>query len=500
MICDDSADPIEFSVEELADGSPVTDPANADRFVARSGDAFRFVSEWQCWIAWAETKWIREGAEQKIFRAVVLSAREDYALTRLAIVELEEELRVALLKSKEEAEKVEPRLKWQRQLLKWHETSQNSSRVDATIRQLRAILLLSMSALDAHPHYLNVANGTVDLRSAEMMPHAREHYITQQSPVEWDPDAKCPTWDAFLRTVMGGDALLVLYLQRLVGYSCSGSVEEELLLFLYGSGANGKSTFLNAMKLVMGDYACSAPRGLLMIQKQQQHETEFARLLGKRVATGAEVGDGQRFDEAKIKDLTGRDTIACRRMNEDHWDLYPTHKLWLAGNYKPTIVGVDPAIWRRIRVVPFIITIPVEQRDKSLSEQLRNEAPGILRWAVNGYLEWKRIGLEEPEAVRAATAEYHDESDHLGQFFRETCAFEPAAKIPRAELRESYERWAKESGHEPWGGKKIAARLREHGVVSCDIRTSNGRKVNGWRGVRLAFDATAHEEHLGRDN
>ena len=479
-----------LSEEELAAGaSRCTDSANADVFVERHGDGFRFVIEWDRWLAWNGQRWRDTGAHGRVIHAAMLSAREDYAAAKLRIYDLDEAQRVARLASKtDDVERLEAQLKIQRALLKWHEQSQNASRLNACAALLTTRLTISVAELDAQPWLLNVSNGTVDLRTAELRDHSREDYLTQQTSITWDDEAECPTWQAFLSQAMGGDTLLVLYLQRLVGYSITGHTTEQVLLFLYGSGSNGKSTFLTAVKEMLGEYACSAPRDLLMVQKTPKHETEFARLHGKRMATGAEVGDGQRFDEAKVKDLTGSDIVPARRMNEDFWDLRPTHKLWLAGNYKPTIIGADLGIWRRIRLVPWTVTIDDSQKDRGLPSKLKAELPGILRWAAHGCLEWQRHGLEEPPAVLRATEAYRSESDVLGQFLAQICAFEREATIARATLRERYERWCKAEGHEPVGGRRLAARLREHHVVEADVR-EGGRHLNGWRGIRVLSEA-----------
>ena len=479
----------EFSDEDLERAAPrCTDSANADAFLLRHGEGYRYVVEWGRWLAWNGQKWRDTGAQGRVIHAAMLSARTDYAIVKVVIGELRERLRKLLLEQKADlAKDVEEQIKIKTVLLKWHEQSQNASRLNACAALLATRLTITVAELDAHPWLLNVANGTVDLRTGERRDHRRDDYLTQMTPIEWDEHATCPTWRAFLNQAMGGDTLLVLYLQRLVGYSITGLTTEQVLLFLYGSGSNGKSTFLTAVKEMMGEYACAAPRDLLMVQKAPKHETEIARLHGKRLATGAEVGDGQRFDEAKVKDLTGSDVMSARRMNEDFWDYVPTHKLWLAGNYKPTIIGADLGIWRRVRLVPWTVTIADGDMDKDLPAKLAAELPGILRWAVEGCTEWRRCGLEEPPAVLAATEEYRSESDVLGAFLREICVIDATATVSRSTLRERYERWSKDAGHEPVGGRRLAARLREHRVTECDVRES-GIHRRGWRGVRPATE------------
>jgi len=315
--------------------------------------------------------------------------------------------------------------------------------------------------------------------------HDPADLITQVSPIEWSDHASSPTWDAFVSMVMGGQQDMVGYLQRLVGYALTSLTTEHILAFFYGGGLNGKSTFMQAIRLVFGEYACAAPRDLLFQDKHgQRHPDELARLYGKRLAVCAEIGEYSKFDEAKVKDLTGGDVVAVRRMRENFWDLTPTHTLFISGNHKPNVEGDDLGIWRRVRLVPWTVTIPSELVDKNLPEKLRLELPGILRWAANGCLEWQRLGLFEPQAVIDATAEYRTESDVLGAFLSGHVVFEPEARCTRMALRELYEAWCKESGHFPLGARKMAQRLREHGVADGKVR-EGVRVKDGWCGMRL---------------
>ncbi|MGH7297568.1 MAG: DNA primase family protein, partial [Polyangiaceae bacterium] len=280
---------------------------------------------------------------------------------------------------------------------------------------------------------------------------------------------------------------LVAYLQRLVGYALTGSVREHVLIFFYGGGANGKSTFLSTVHALLGDYATPAPRGLLFRSRGERHPTERATLFGRRFVTCSEIEEGQIFDEALTKDLTGGDPLECRRMREDFWSYQPTHKLFLAGNHKPMVRGNDEGIWRRMRLVPWLVTIPEAERDRELPAKLAAELAGILRWAVEGCLAWQRIGLAAPLAVRSATDGYRQENDTLGEFFRLHVVFEAAATIVRRELREAYEAWCTENGHPPFAARRFSARLREHGVVDGCVR--RGTKVlDGWKNVRLMTD------------
>jgi putative DNA primase/helicase len=482
--------------EDLSDESPrCTDSANADAFVTRYGQDFRYVIDWDAWIAWTGQRWDITGASHSLMRAIKRSVREDYAETHAKVTELAEEHRKALLKDeKDNAEKIESKLKYHRTLLQWHEQSQNSAKLEACAKILRSDLVIRMAALDANPWLFNVRNGTLDLRTATLSAHSRTDYISQLSDIPWEDQAKCPTWDAFLATITGARPLLGLYLGRLVGYALTGVVDDHVLVFHYGAGSNGKSTFLRTIQALMGDYGCAAPRNLLFDPgNNPPHPSEIARLYGKRLAICNEVPDGKAFDEAKLKDLTGGDVVACRRMNENWWDLHPTHKLHLAGNHKPVVKGDDLGLWRRIKLVPWEVTIGPEAMDPKLPEKLRAELPGILVRAVHGCLEWQRIGLVEPATVSEATSEYRRESDVFGEWLESNCVLEPSARITRADLRQNYEQWCKEQGHPPLGARALARRLADVKVTGGPVR-SGARVKNGWRGIRAKTVLEESEE------
>jgi putative DNA primase/helicase len=476
------------SDEELAATSPrCTDSANADAIVAEHGRGYLFVLEWGAWIAWDGKRWNRTGARQRVIHAAMHTARMAHWRLRTRLADLEEKQRqLALTNQKDEA--TEAALAYERKCLKWHELSQNHSRLEAAAKILETCLRATLAELDQSPWLLNVANGTIDLRTAELRPHDRDDKITQLANVEWDDSATCPTWDAFVAGAMGGDLKLVLYLQRLIGYALTGLTTEHILAFFYGGGRNGKSTFVQTVRSMLGEYSCAAPRELLFEKKNaSDHPTEMARLYGKRFAACAEIGEHTVLDEAKVKDLTGGDAIPCRRMREDFWDLIPTHTLIMSGNHKPTVRGDDLGIWRRIRLVPWTVSVDEADVDQELPAKLLAELPGILRWCVNGCLEWRRIGLSEPSDVIEATKEYRAESDALGQFLAQHTRFEQGARISRQALRERYETWCEELGYVPLGARKIAQRLKERGVREINVR-EGVRFKNGWGGVRLLSD------------
>lgn len=487
------------SIEDLTEASPrCTDSANADAIVREHGAGYRYVVEWETWIAWNGKRWdMSAEAKGRVENAAALTARLEYFRTKGVLNDLQEQLKPLLLQPLKDADRIEElesEIKRQVKILRWHEQSQNASRIEAAVRILRTRLVVRMAELDANPWLFNVSNGTVDLRTANLKDHDPADLMTHISEIEWSDGAACKAWDAFVLSVMGGNRELVVYLQRLVGYAMTGLTREHLLAFFYGTGQNGKSTFMQTMRVVFGEYACAAPRDLLFEDKHgRRHPEELARLYGKRLAICAEIGEYNKFDEAKIKDLTGGDVVSCRRMRENSWDLVPTHTLFISGNHKPNVDGQDVGIWRRIRLVPWTVTIT--EVDKELPEKLRAELPGILRWVVLGCVDWQEKGLGEPEAVRAATSEYRRESDVLGEFLSTHVVFEGDARVSRKALRERYEEWCKDAGHLPLGARKVAQRLREHGCSSASVREGL-RIVDGWSGCRMRSEYDAQPSHL----
>jgi len=465
-----------------------TDLRNKECFVEMHRDVFRHVGKWGKDLTWGGPRWVlddtggglRLAAETARIR--VAQSLDDLHVAQKAYAEAEE------AGDERCANSAKRRIAAANRLFQWAVKSQNASRLNAMLALARtdATIAIRHEDLDANPMLLNVANGTIDLVSGELRPHDPADRITKLADVVFDKDAKCPTWDAFLHHSMGGNAEMVDFLWRAVGYCLTGSIVEHILVFLYGPTGTGKSTFFGLLHDVLGDYASRAPRGLLFQSRGDRHETELTTLFGARVATCNEIDEGATFDEALVKDLTGGERMTARRMREDHWTWAPTHKILIGGNHKPNVRNFDDAIRRRLRLVPW--AFPPKTVDKALPEKLRAERPGILAWAVRGCLEWQKRGLGEPVAVREATDAYQEESDVLGEFMRLYVSFaDPDAATARKALRTAYEEYARENGLSPVGAKRFAKRLRDKGVTETTVRTG-GKSSDGWRGVRLLTD------------
>lgn len=270
-----------------------------------------------------------------------------------------------------------------------------------------------------------------------------------------------------------------------MGYSLTGHTSEQVLLLLYGIGANGKSTFLETVRALLGDYATQADFTTFLKRESDGARNDLARLVGTRFVSAVEAEAGKPLAEALVKQLTGGDTITARFLFREFFDFRPAFKLWLAANHKPTITGGDHGIWRRMRLVPFTVTIPEAERDAKLTSKLAAELPGILAWAVRGWLAWRAAGLGLPPEVQAATASYRDEMDALGPFLDEATAAVDGARITAKELYEAYEAWCAANGERPRSQKGFAMSLRERGFEA--VKGSKG--VRCWSGLALGGEA-----------
>jgi putative DNA primase/helicase len=337
--------------------------------------------------------------------------------------------------------------------------------------------------MDRDPFLLNVLNGTIDLRTGALQPHDRTQSITKLAPVMFDAEAECPTFLGFLARVLP-DAEVRRFLRYMTGYGMTGSTVEQCLAFLYGGGANGKSTFLDTIQEMLGDYAQTAAPDLLTSRGGDRHPTELADLFGARWVSSIEVDEGKRLAETLVKQMSGGDKMKARFMRTDFFQWAPTHKLFLAANHKPEIRGTDYAIWRRIRLIPFTVTIPENERDGNLGEKLIAELPGILNWAIAGCLDWQRYGLGVPAAIREATEEYREEQDILAKFIDERCVIDAQAWVVSGTLYAVYMAWCKSSGEEPVSNTAFGKRLTERGFVAN--RRSNGERIRS--GIRLMGD------------
>ncbi|WP_422389921.1 phage/plasmid primase, P4 family [Arthrobacter sp. N1] len=353
-----------------------------------------------------------------------------------------------------------------------------------------------LAALDARPYELNTPGGVVNLRTGEIAPPNPEALHTRSTAVAPDPTMPTPLFHQFLADTFAGDPDLTTYVQKLLGISLVGTVLEQIFPFAHGSGANGKTTLLGLLQRIIGigddGYSISAPAEMLLATHHPGHPTELARLAGARVVVTSELEDGKNFAEAKIKQLTGSDVISGRFMRQDWFSFVPTHTLWLLANHQPGVKAGGPAFWRRIRLLPFIHTVPPEKRIADLENRMAaEEGPGILAWFIQGAASYFEQGLTEPESVKAATADYANEQDSVGRFVEECCELGPSndqlMHIRVSELRHEYETWCRRESEEPVSPKAFTSALTSRFRVSAQ-RSNTARFYSGIRFLNLSPD------------
>jgi putative DNA primase/helicase len=361
-------------------------------------------------------------------------------------------------------------------------------------RALRAMIALAESELaikpellDSDPWLLNVGNGTVDLMTGELHPHRPEEFLTKLAPGEFDPDSTHPVWNAFLERMVPDNDLRA-FLQRAAGYTLTGDTSEEVLFFVHGPTAAGKSSYAEAQKATLGDYAATCDFETFLRKRSDGGvRNDIARLMGVRMALSLEVDEGRDLAEALVKNLTGGDTISARFLYQEFFEFKPSFKLWLVANDKPRANSEDSALWRRILIVPFPVSLPEDERDPALKDLLVHDQhvrSAILAWAIRGLREWFERGLDPPDAVRQATEAYRDECDHVPEFLAECCTLAPNAAVATSRLRERYATWCKATGNRQLSDRALASALQKGRSDVRPMRKGKGRRF--WRGLTVA--------------
>ncbi|MDI7245861.1 MAG: phage/plasmid primase, P4 family [Bacillota bacterium] len=439
-----------------------TDLGNARRFLIAHGPDLHFCHPLQRWFVWDGARWKED------FTGEVVARAKDTVRAMYAEAASEEDD------------------KRRKDLARHALRSEAAQKIRAMVELLKTEpgIPVLPEELDRDPWLLNCENGTLDLRTGELREHRREDLLTKVIPVSYDPNATCPQWYAFLDRIMAGRADLVTFLQRAVGYSLTGLTDERVLFILHGCGANGKSSFLETIALLLGDYAMRTTTDTLLARQQDGVPNDIARLRGARFVYASEAEEGRRLAEAKIKDLTGGDTITARFMRAEWFQFKPEFKLFMGSNHKPVVRGTDAAIWDRIRLIPFDVRIPEPERipRRELMARFQAELPGILAWSVRGCLDWQAHGLGIPQEVAQATGAYRAEMDVLAQFLEECCIVNPLAKAKAGDLYKAYAEWCEENGERPVSQRNFGMRLTERGF---EPYRAGARRDRFWRGVGL---------------
>lgn len=410
-------------IERLAERSKDiqnTDYGNAQRLVALYGHDLRYDPTHKIWWAWDERLW-RAGEDVHVMRYAKATAKAMYG------------------------EAANTKNDTRRQALAKHAyKSETASSLKAMVELAKSEtdIEADISEFDLHPHLLNVGNGVVDLRTGKLLPHSRDMMLSNCTPIEYDPNAKCPVFEGFLSRIFTGNIGLIDYIRRAIGYSLTGETSEHCFFICHGDGANGKSTLLEAIHFLLGDLAATVRTEVLMKHRftsQSGHNDDVANLHGKRFVAAAETESGHELAASLIKSLTGGDTISASRKYGRGFSFKPQFKIWIAANHKPEIPDTDEGIWRRIRMIPFTERIPENERDLKLAERLRSESQGILAWAVRGSVAWYSGGLGSSPDVDRATLSYRSEQDTVARFIAECCEKGDGFTVLPNLLKESFE-------------------------------------------------------------
>ena len=339
------------------------------------------------------------------------------------------------------------------------------SRINAVIELSRAQLYVQSNTLDENRDLAGCSDVCVlGLKTGSLISDDINSMVTKKLGSNFTQGSMCSEWTKFLQRIFDEDSELINFIQRAVGYSLTGSISEQCLFILIGTGANGKSTFLRVLQRVLADYAGTIPMQGLMVQRYGSQTNDLAHLCGKRFVVASEGERAQSLAESKIKMMTGGDRIARRPLYKNLFEYVPEFKLWLATNDLPTISGMDEAIWRRIRVIEFPITIPPEQQDKGLADRLISELPGILQWAMQGLIEWRKIGLAPPECVSQSTKNYRNDNDTIGQWKKSACICESGRRTSMKELYELYKFWCDDSSFDALPNTAFGKELNSFGI------------------------------------
>jgi putative DNA primase/helicase len=455
------------TTQKLLCSFPFTDTGSAERFIHLNKDHFRYNYDFEKWHWYNGKFWDRKRGEPEARGLVIKTAR---LLREEALQSDDSERRAAI---EDYARKLEA-----------------TNRINNTLREARAIppTPCYASDFDKDNWLINCLNGTVDLRTGNLGPHSPDDMITQITAVNYIPEDKCPRFDSFLSQIMNGNDVLIRYVTRLLGMCLCGSISEQILPIFYGSGGNGKSVLLDTICGLMGDYAGEAAPDLLIQKRNPEHATEVADLLKKRLVIASETEEDAVLKVSLVKRLTGNAKLKARFMRQDFFEFERTHKMILVTNNKPTISENTDAIWRRVKLIPFAITIPENKQDKSLLLKLQSEWPGIFVKLVRGCLEWQQFGLAEPEEIENATFEYRQEQNPLGDFIEGRCKLGSFGVVPVSELKGNYENWLKEQSRESHlSAQQFNAAMRKFGC-KYENQYWDGKMQKCWIGIDLRYD------------
>jgi putative DNA primase/helicase len=451
-------DPDDDTRTDPLPGEPHTELGYARRLVHVYGDRLRYVPAWRRWLVWDGKRWSGDSTGQAARWMKSIARR----ITSDALAVEDDRQR--------------------QQAMNLARRGESSAGVSGalTLAGTEPEVVVTPDDLDADPFLLNCPNGTLDLRTGERRDHDPADLITRMTAGAYDPAASGRVFSEFLARVQPDEDMRA-YLATLVGHGLVGQVVEHLLQIHCGEGANGKSTFINSITAALGDYAAPADPELLTARTFDAHPTGVADLFGLRLAILHEADKGRRLAEGTVKRLTGGDRIKARRMREDFWSFEPSHTFVMLTNHKPVITGTDEGIWRRIRLIPWKVVIPPDERDEHLGDKLALELDYVLTWLVGGCLAWREYGLRDPAAVTEETSAYRAESDALGRFMAEKCMTGTPFLAKSSELFAAWSKWCADEGEDPGTQTAFSLDLTNRGFDRKAASTGNF-----WKGIALS--------------
>jgi len=443
---------------KTANSFPCTDSGNAELMAAMFKDDLRFDHKRGRWLLWKKDRWL-EDRRIEIFSLAKKAARER-------------------LKCVSHISDDDRRTKQ----VGWALKSEDHYRLKAAVELVKGIVPIADSGddWDSRPMLFGAANGVIDLRTGKLHTALREEQITLYSDSPFDPAARCPRFERFLGEIFQSDVELISFVKRAVGYSLTGDLSEQCMFCCFGHGANGKSTLLEILRTVFGPYAYSLPFSAFELKARASIPNDLAAIVGRRFVTSVETAGGVRLNEARIKALTGGDTISARQLYKEFFEFRPAAKLWLAFNHKPIVEDDSEGFWRRVRLIPFAASFSGAARDMKLLSKLESEASGILAWAVQGCIEWQREGLEKPVAVESATEAYRQESDPIREFLEQFYEADPAGCVSSSEIWRDYAEWSRQNGTDKISQQRFSERLKAHGLKPERL---GHERTRAWRGL-----------------
>lgn len=413
--------------DEFAENNPffrLSELGNAERIVYHHGKDIRYCNELG-WLIWDGKRWV-EDSKREIESIAAKTFRSLYKESKRA---------------KEDDNK-----QLAKQTYEWAQKCERRSVRMNSILDTKPMVSVEKSELDNHKYLLNCDNGVINLETGKLQAHNRSQLLTKISKVAYDDTKECPNWIKFLESIFTEDGVvqheIIDFLQKAIGYTLTSDTSEQVMFFLYGTGRNGKSTFINTIQTILGDYGRQTGSDTF-IKKHNDNgiNNDIARLDSARFVSAVESEEGQQLSESLVKQITGGERMSARFLRQEFFEFTPEFKVFFTTNNKPIIKGSDEGIWRRVRLIPFTVTIPKEKIDKYLPEKLAKEMPGILKWAVDGCMKWQKEGLGEPEAIKQATQTYREDMDILGPFLNEKCVINPLAKVEAKDLYQEYRDW-----------------------------------------------------------